>query len=380
MIHFERRLGVPRWLTGLVPILSLILAAVLVALVLMATGHDPVATYEQIFQAAFTNPGAIRGTFIFGTPLLFTGLCAAVAFRMRVWNIGGEGQLYMGAVGASGAGLALGGEPALVVIPAMIIAGALAGMIWAAIPGILRAYGSTNEILTSLMLNYVAGLLTYYLIYDSASFWRDLVSPAARVFPLGRYLSANAGWPGIGADPLSIPMGFLLGAGVAALIWVVIRSTGFGFEMRVIGDSPGAADYAGIRTRRKVVAVMALSGAIAGLAGASQVGDFGHVLDPRGLQQSGYGYTGIVVAALALYNPLAVVLVAFFLGALNNAGFALQGPGFPLGLVGVMEGIILFCVLGGELIVRYRVGFGARRAPPAADALPALHHGEGSVP
>jgi simple sugar transport system permease protein len=132
--------------------------------------------------------------------------------------------------------------------------------------------------------------------------------------------------------------------------------------MRVMGDSPTTAKYAGIRTRRKIVSIMAVSGAIAGMAGASQIGDFGHVLDPRGLQQAQYGYTGIVVAALALYNPLAVVLVAVLIGGLTNAGFALEGPGFPTGLVGTMEGIIIFSVLGGEILARYHIGFGHKRS------------------
>ena len=141
---------------------------------------------------------------------------------------------------------------------------------------------------------------------------------------------------------------------------MLYKRTRFGFEAAVIGDSPRAARYAGMRTRRSILLVMALSGLLAGIGGASQDGDFRHLLDPRGLQQPGYGYTGIVVAALARYNPLAVVLVAFLIGGLSNAGYALQGVDFPAGLVGVMQGVILFCALGGELLVRYRVRFGAR--------------------
>jgi simple sugar transport system permease protein len=139
----------------------------------------------------------------------------------------------------------------------------------------------------------------------------------------------------------------------------------------VLGDSERAARYAGVRIRRKILAVMALSGAIAGLGGASQDGDFRHALDgdPNGLQKLGYGYTGIVVAALARYNPFATLLVAFLIGGLQNAGNTLQGPDFPAGLVGVLQGIILFSALGGELLVRYRVRVG-RRAPesPAVEA------------
>ena len=355
MIRIERRLDAPRWLRAAIPFVSLALAFVVAGLVLALTGHDPLATYDQMYNAAFVNPGGMSGTFVYATPLLFTGLCAAVAFRMRVWNIGGEGQMYLGAVGASGIGLLLSGWPAPVVIAAMVVAAAVTGMLWAAIPGALRAYGKTNEILTSLMLNYVAGYFIYYLIYDSASYWRDLTSFKARVFPHGKYLAASTFWPGLNVDNVIVPLGFFVGIAAAIVLWSLIRRTVFGFEMRVVAESPAAADYAGIRTRRRILYVMMISGAIAGIGGASQVGDFSHVLDPRGLQQAGYGYTGIVVAALALYEPAAVVLVAFLLGALNNAGFALQGPEFPIGLVGAMEGIILFCVLGGELLVRYRV-------------------------
>ena len=131
--------------------------------------------------------------------------------------------------------------------------------------------------------------------------------------------------------------------------------------MQVIGDSPRAARYAGIRTRCVVIVVFCISGACAGLGGASQVGDFQHVLDPRGLQQAGFGYSGIVVAALARYNPVGVILVAILLGGLQNAGYALQGADFPSGLVGVLQGLILFSALAGELFSRYRVRV-ARRA------------------
>ena len=151
------------------------------------------------------------------------------------------------------------------------------------------------------------------------------------------------------------------------MVWALYRRTRFGFEVSVIADSPRAGRYAGMRTRRTILAVMCLSGALAGIGGASQMGDFRHQLDPKGLSASSYGYTGIVVAALARYNPFATVMVAFLLGGLDNAGYALQGPDFPSGLVGVMEGIILFCVLGSEMLVRYRVRL-SRRSRPAAPA------------
>jgi simple sugar transport system permease protein len=174
------------------------------------------------------------------------------------------------------------------------------------------------------------------------------------VFPLGKTLPDAANWP-IWGGTVAVPFGLLLGFAVAVLLSVLYARTRFGFEVQVIGDSPRAAHYSGMRTRRKILAVMGLSGAIAGLGGAAQMGSFDHAIDPRSLQSANYGYTGIVVAALGRYNPFAVCLVAILIGGLQNAGYTLQGVDFPSGLVGVMQGIILFCALGGEVLVRYRV-------------------------
>jgi general nucleoside transport system permease protein len=354
-IRIERRLRQPRWLQVVVPLGSLVAAIVLMTIVLVATGHSPGHTFRRIVETAFGSERALEETLVSATPLLFTGLCAAVAFRMNLFNIGGEGQLYAGAIAAAAVALLLAGSPSAVSIPAMIVGGALGGAALALIPGVLRAFLSTSEIITSLMLNYVAALVLTYLIFDSESYWRDTSTPEAKVFPQGKLLPDEATWPLVHLGGLAIPFGFLVGVAIAFFVAVLYARTRFGFEVKVIGDSPRAATYAGMRTRRKILAVMALSGAIAGVGGASQDGDFRHLLDPRGLSQSGYGYAGIVIAALARYNPFAVVVVAFLLGGLQNAGYALQGVDFPSGLVGVMEGLILFCALGGELLVRYRL-------------------------
>ena len=321
-------------------------------------------TFRKLIDAGFLADGAMTTTLIAATPLAFTGLAAAVAFRMRLFNIGGEGQLYFGAIGAAGIAMLLSGQSTPVLVTAMIVGGAALGAAWGAIPGLLRAFLHTNEIITSLMLNYVAGLVLNYLIFDSLSYWRD-TSATGQLFPQGKPLPDAALWPVLSVGSIDIPFGFVVAVVVAIVIWVLYTRTRFGFEAQVIGDSPRAARYAGMRTRRKIVAIMCLSGAIAGIGGASQMGDFRHVLDARGLQQANYGYTGIVVAALARYNPFAVVLVAFLLGGLQNAGYALQGADFPSGLVGVMQGMILFAMLGGELLVRYRITFTGRtkRAP-----------------
>jgi ABC-type uncharacterized transport system permease subunit len=368
-VRIERRLAQPRWLSVAVPLASIALAFAIMAVVLVVTGHNPGSTYRELFDAAFFANGAITSTLVFATPILFTGLAAAAAFRMQLFNIGGEGQFYLGAIAGVGIALWLGDRGATstpLFVAAMVACGALAGAAWAAIPGILRAFFRTNEIITSLMLNYVAGLLLTYLIIDSRSYWRDLDTFEGQTFPLGKSIPDGANWPTATLGDVVVPLGFGIGIVVAVVLWGLYSRTRFGFELQVIGDSQPAARYAGMRLRRKILAVMCISGAIAGVGGASFEGDFAHQLEPTGLQSSFYGYTGIVVAALARYNPFAVVPVAFFLGGLQSAGFSLQGADFPSGLVGVMQGIILFCALGGELFIRNRVRFGRRARASSA--------------
>lgn len=363
-VRLERRLQAPpRWLTISMPFFAAVAALLVAAIVLVISGQDPLSTYGTMVQDAFTGSGALSATLLSATPLVLTGLAAAFAFRMKAWNIGGEGQLYIGAICAAAAGIALGTSGSAVVLPAMVVAAMIGGAAWAAIPGLLRSYLNTNEILTSLMLNYVAGLLMYYLIFDSASYWRDLSSPEGKLFPVAKQLDPAAWWPGLNLGAVIVPLGLAVGVILAVAVYVVIRKTRFGFQLRVTAESPAAARYAGMRTRGMFVMVMLISGALAGLGGASQVG-FSHLLDPRGLEQSQYGYTGIVVAAVARYNPIGVIAAAVFLGAINNAGYDLHS-GFSQGLIGMIEGIILFCVLGGELLVRYRVMVGGvRQSPP----------------
>ncbi len=368
-VRIERRLTQPRWLPVVVPVVSVAVAFAIIAVVLLLTGHDPLRSFVKLFRSAFSDEGVLSETLVSATPIAFTGLAAAAAFRVNLFNIGAEGQLYLGVVGAVGIALLLGGQPTVLIVAVMCVAGAAAGAAWAAIPGALRAFAHTNEIITSLMLNFVAALLINYLVFDSHSHWRDTTSPSAAVFPQGQMIPDAAFWPSLTIASVAVPLGLVIAVLVAVFMWIVYQRTTFGFELQVTADSRRAARYAGMRTRRTILTVMCISGAIAGLGGASQAGNFDHLLDPRSLQQQLFGYTGIVVAALARYNPFAVIVIAFLLGGLKNAGYALQGADFPSGLVGVMQGILLFSVLGGELFVRYRVRLVRRDEPaPAPEA------------
>lgn len=361
MIRLERRGRVGPGLRLGVSVGSFLVALGLVAVVLALSGTDPISTYRSMGQAAFTNSGGFSATLIDSTPLVLTGLCATVAFRLEIYNIGGEGQLYMGAMAATAVGLAVGPHaPGFVVIAAMVAAGSAAGALWALVPAVLRAYLHTNEILTSLMLNYVAGLFITYLIFDSASYWRNLSSAAGKVYPTGKTLPASGWWPTLEIGGVALPLGFILGVVLAVVLAVGLRRTTVGFRVRVAAGSPEVARYGGIRMPRMILMVMAVSGLFAGLAGAGEVGGFSHLLDPTGLQQAQFGYAGIVAAALAGFEPLAVVVTGLLLGAVSSAGTQLAGVAFPEGLVGTIEGIILFTVVSGALLVLYRV----RWAPP----------------
>lgn len=384
MIAFERRERVTGRRRVSVAVGSLVVALLIVAVVLAIAGSNPFTTYREMLHAAFTNPGALTATLIDATPLVLTGLCAAVAFRLEVYNIGGEGQLYMGAVAATAAGLACGSAPSFVVILVMALAGAVAGAVWALIPALLRAYLHTNEILTSLMLNYVAGLFISYLIFDSTSYWRNLTSSAGKVYPTGKTVPASGWWPSLHLGGVSVPLGFLVGIVLAAILAAALRRTTVGFRVKVTAGSPVAARYSGISLSKMVLLVMTVSGVLAGLAGASEVGGFSHLLDPAGLQQAQFGYAGIVVAALASFEPLAVILTGLLLGAITSAGTQLAGIAFPQGLVGTIEGVVLFTVVSAAILVQYRFRWGFRRPasvlPVAGDQQAAAGDTSGAGP
>jgi simple sugar transport system permease protein len=324
-----------------------LLAMVMGALMLLAVGHNPLVIYAAMFQGAFGSLHGLAETLVKTIPLILTGLAISVAFRMLLWNIGAEGQLYMGAIAATGTALyALPSAPAPVLIPAMLLAGFVGGALWALIPGVLRAYLKVSEVITSLMLNYVAVLFADYLVLGP---WRN---PQGFGFP-GTAQFPDAAWlPRFGTTRVHV--GLIFGLVMAVLLYVVLRHTWWGYEIRVIGENERAARYAGINIKRTLLLVMALSGGLAGIAGMSEVAGIAHQLQRN--MSPGYGYTGIIVAWLAKLNPWAVVLVAFLFAGLLVGGDQLQiTTGLPSAIAPMLQGTILFFVLGGEFLMRYRL-------------------------
>jgi simple sugar transport system permease protein len=334
-------------------VLSVVAAFVVGGIFLLFTDHSPITVYRELVKAGFTTFYGITDTLAVATPLIFTGLAAAFAMRMNLYNIGGEGQLYAGAMASSAAALALGDSaPAPVAVGVTLVAGALGGMIWMAIPAITRATRGASEIITTLLFNYLALYLMRYLIFGSASYWRD---KEVTSFPQGRRIPEVAQLAPFGSTRVTAAVLIALVAVLA--VWFVNRRTSLGYDMSVVADAEHAARYAGIPTRRMVLTVLLISGGLAGLAGASEVSGRAYALDPNGLEL-GLGYSGIVIAALARTNPFGVAVGAIALGGLQNAGTSLQslpGERVPIAISQMLQGAILLFALGGEVFRRNRL-------------------------
>lgn len=347
-IRFEKRLSKPLWIDYAVPLGSIIMGLLVGAVFLALAGVSPITTYYEMLNGAFGSKYGLSETVVKTIPLILTGLAVAVAFRMLIWNIGAEGQLYMGAIGATWVALLMGNYPPYIVLPLMFIGGFFFGGLWGLIPGALKAGWEANEIITTLMLNYVAINLCDYLVYGP---WKD---PDGMGFPLTKQFNENAWLPQFWNTRIHGGIFFALIALV--IIYIIMNKSKWGYEIRVIGENIKAAKYAGISVVKNTLLVMMLSGGIAGLAGMAEVSGIIHRLQ-HGFSP-GYGYTAIIVAWLARLNPVAMTVVAFLFGALLVGGDQLQLTlKLPGSMVGIIQGTILFFVLGGEIFSRYKIKF-----------------------
>ncbi len=350
-LEAERRLETPRGL-GLVTTIGAVTVALLISAILIwFIGGDPIYAYTHIVRSSLGSVGVLSDTLVKATPLIFTGLACSVAFRMRLWNIGAEGQLMMGAWGASAVvlvGVMPEGTPSFVYLPLMMLAGIAAGAAWAGIAGWLKARLNVSEIITTLMMVYIAAKWVQFWVFGPWSEGGFQMSPR---FPREAWLPRLTDHSDILPDfgGLTVHLGFALAVGAAVLVWFFLNGTRKGYEIRLIGDNPRAARYAGIDIGRTIILVMLISGALAGLAGATEISGAVHRLQDN--FSPGYGFTGIIVAFLARFNPLGVVVAAIAFGALILAGREIQ----PAGIPAMIQGIILFCVIASDVLLRYRV-------------------------
>jgi len=342
-MKIERRVEPSRLVKIAAPVVSLLLALGAIAVLFAVLRVNPLVAYREIFRGAFGSLYGLSETVTKTIPLLLVGVGLVLAYRAQVWNIGAEGQLLMGAIAATGVALRFPN------LPAMFLAGFVAGALWALIPAALKVWSRVDEVLTSLMLVYVAREAVNYLIYGP---WKGAES---RGFPLTDEFVEAARLPVIGWSRIHYPT-LILALVAAGFVFVLIGHTKIGFEIRVTGENQAAARYAGMSYGKIVLLVMGLSGGLAGIAGVGEVAGIHHrLLNPGGISP-GYGFSGIIVAWLARLNPLGAIVSAFLLGGLLVGGDAIQvSLGLPAATTEIFNGMILLFVVGGEVMTRYQI-------------------------
>ena len=330
----------------------LLLALALGGIVILLAGGNPFVVYRNMLVAAFGTKWGISDTLVKSTPLILATLGVSLAFRMRLWNIGAEGQLLLGALCTTGVALHVvtPETPGVLAILLMALAGFAGGAAWGFVPGWFKAQFGVNEIISSLMLNYVAQSLLNFFVFGP---WSERGFGQTPMFPRNSWMPRLTDF----ADTLPIVRGMTVHGGLLlallafAILFVVVRSSKFGFEITLAGDNPEAARYAGIHLRRLTIYIMTLSGGLAGLAGMSEVAGVSHRLINS--VSPGYGFTAIIVAWLARLDPLGALWVAFLFGGLLVGADEISSAG----IAQLMQGIILFVMVSGGLLLRYRIRF-----------------------
>jgi simple sugar transport system permease protein len=338
------------WSSCLIVFAAVVLSLAVSALMLKLQGKPALHGIELLFQGALGSRWSIEDCLIKAIPIFLCSLGVAIAFRLQIWNIGAEGQFALGAIGATWAALTFPDQPGYILLPLMFGTAFLGGGLWGLIPALLKLKMRANEIIVTLMLNYIAILFLDYLVYGR---WKD---PGSFGFPMTKAFSVSAIVPKIGATDVNWGLVLCLVSGV--VMWVFFRFTRMGFELKVAGENLNATRYAGLPYVKLVCVVMIFSGALAGWAGLIEASATINRLQPSIMV--GYGYTAIVVAWLARLNPLTIGIASFLLAALRvgveNLQLELQ---VPAAFGGIMEGMILLTVLAGSFFNEF--GFRFRR-------------------
>jgi general nucleoside transport system permease protein len=318
------------------PFAALALAFALISIVLAALGANPFSVFAALGEGAFGNWYACVDTIVKSTPLIFTGLAVAIAFSGALWNIGADGQLTIGAIAAGAIGTHLKDFPHVLAIMIILAAGALGGAAWGGIAGWLRARRDVSEVISTIMLNFVAVQMLSWMVHG------PLMEPS-RAYPTSSPISLAAQLEFYFA-PSRLNLGMLLAVVLAAACYVLLFNTSAGFEVRAMGRNRRAATFFGIRIPALTVWVMALSGALAGLGGAVQVSAISHRLYEK--LSPGWGFEAIAVALVARLNPLAIVPAALLFGALDNGSQAMQRTqNISPELVQVIQGLVILIIL-----------------------------------
>ncbi len=330
------------WRAVSVPLAAVLLAALIGAIILIISGANPLQAYAALLQGAFGNSNALGRTLEKATPLIFSGLAVAFGFKAGLFNIGAQGQLLFGAITAAAIGFGIDGLPAVIHIPLALLGGGLAGALYGAIPGALKTFTGAHEVITTIMLNYIAINITDYLADGP---WKD-TSPGnivARTPPI--FDSARI--PALGG----ISFGFIIAILFAVLTWWLLWKTTIGFEIRTVGQNPHAAQYAGVKVARTVILTMVLSGLLAGIGGAVETQAVVGRYQPG--FNAGLGFDGITIAMLGKIHPFGVIPAAILVGAMKAGASNMQfTAGVAKEITDVIQALILFFI-AADMIVRW---------------------------
>ncbi len=343
----------------LAPVLAVALTLVAGVIMFAALGFDPGRSLYVYFINPLTSLYGWSELAVKAAPLALIGIGLALGFRANVWNIGAEGQFTLGALAGGGVAIWFHDSDSVLLLPAMAVAGIMGGMAWAAVPALLRTRYNANEILTSLMLTYVGTLLLSWLVHGP---WRD---PAGFNFPESRMFPDAAILPII-LDETRLNVGVIVALLVVVGGWILVSRSFVGFQVKVVGQAPGAAAYAGFSQNRLIWFTFLFSGGLAGLAGMMEVaGPIGQLLP---IISPGYGFTAIIVAFLGRLHPVGVLFAAILIALSYIGGEQAQIElRQPRAVTGVFQGMLLFFLLGTDVLIRYRIRFARRpRAGRAA--------------
>lgn len=330
------------FIRGMIPPLIAISIAVFIgALGMWVTGHDPLQAYGALFIGAFGSSVNFANTLASAIPLILSGLGVAIAFKAGLFNIGAEGQYWIGSMGAVWIGYSIPGLPPVIHVALAFFVGMVLAGLWAGIiPGLAKALVGAHEVITTMMMSYIAIYLSHYMLENGPMMAPGYTPQSAVILPSAQL--------GIIVDRSQLSWGIAVALAASILVYGLINKTTMGFRLRTVGLNPRASHYAGINVSLHMVLALFLSGALAGLAGAVQMLGVQHRLYDS--FSSGYGYTAIVVALLANNHPFGVILAAIFFAALSTGGQAMQiASGVPAHLTEMISGIIIFLVAAKEL-------------------------------
>jgi len=331
-----------RFYSFAVPVLSVVIALLIAAVVIVLVGKNPAYEYFKMIEGAFGSKQALANTIVKTTPLILTGLAVGFGFRAGVFNIGAEGQMAMGALFSTMVAMNLGAVPSVFAIPITLIVGMAMGAGWAAIAGALKAYTGAHEVITTIMLNWIAYYLGNYMVAAPLAVGSGT--------PKSPEISASSKLPPLlTVQATELTSGIIIAIIAALLLYILLEKTSLGYEVKAVGFNPYAAEYGGISISKNVVLSMAISGALAGLAGAVEAMGVHHRY--LGALTAGKGFDGISISLIGQNNPIGIIFAAFLIGSLRTGSNAMQFIGVSKHVVMIVQGIVIFLV-AAERIVR----------------------------